>query len=39
MAKKGAALEQLVALIQDTLKDRQDISIKTNEKIQLEKQE
>ncbi len=33
MAKKGAALEQLVALIQDTLKDRQDISIKTNEKI------
>lgn len=33
MAKKGAALEQLVALIQDTLKDRQDVSIKTNEKM------
>ena len=33
MAKKGAALEQLVALIQDTLKDGQDNSVKTNEKI------
>lgn len=30
MAKKGAALEQLVALIQDTLKDRQDVTIETN---------
>ena len=33
MAKKGAALEQLVALVQDTLKDRQEDSVKTNEKI------
>ncbi|MBR3577968.1 MAG: restriction endonuclease [Bacteroidales bacterium] len=30
MANKGAALEQLVALIQETLKDRQDASIQTN---------
>ena len=33
MAKKGAALEQLVALIQEVLKDRQNVSIKTNEKV------
>lgn len=33
MAKKGVALEQLVALIQDVLKDRQDVSIKTNERV------
>ena len=33
MAKKGAALEQLVALIQDTLKDRQDVAIETNVKV------
>lgn len=33
MAKKGAALEQLVALIQDTLKDRQDVIIQTNVKL------
>ncbi|MBR5919784.1 MAG: restriction endonuclease [Bacteroidales bacterium] len=33
MAKKGAALERLVALIQDTLKDRQDVVIQTNVKL------
>lgn len=33
MAKKGAALEQLVALIQETLKDRQDVAIETNVKV------
>ena len=32
MAKKGAALEQLVALIQETLKDKQDATISTNKK-------
>lgn len=33
MAKKGAALEQLVALIQETLKDRQDATTETNVKV------
>ena len=33
MAKKGAALEQLVALIQETLKERQDEIIQTNVKL------
>ena len=33
MAKKGAALEQLVALIQETLKDRPDATIQTNVKV------
>lgn len=33
MAKKGETLEQLVALIQEVLKDRQDVSIKTNAKL------
>lgn len=33
MAKKGAALEQLVALIQETLKDRQDTTVQINVKV------
>lgn len=33
MAKKGALLEQLVALVQETLKDRSDTTIQTNAKV------
>lgn len=33
MSKKGAALEQLVALIQETLKDRPDAIVQTNVKL------
>ena len=33
MAKKGAALEQLIALVQETLKDRPDTVIETNAKV------
>lgn len=37
MAKKGALLEQLVALVQETLKDRSDTVIQTNAKLSDEK--
>ena len=33
MAKKGAVLEQLVALIQETLKDRQNTTVQTNVRV------
>ena len=34
MAKKGALLEQLVALVQETLKDRSDTTIQTNANVE-----